>query len=139
MSGRVVLDLVSGCRSEWVVVLVTSAEVVKGSGRRLGDWDRAHASSGSPSALVSSGVGPYVVAGLSSPWRGGFGAAETSRRSEPHYGVRGGRTVVVRCGLSPWTCNVGSGELRSRDLFSFRTRRVACMGGGSRGGNRRGP
>ena len=65
-------------------------------------------------------MGPYVVAGLFSPWRGGFGVAETSRRSEPRYGVRGARTTVVRRGLSPRVHGFEQVSSRSRDLDAFR-------------------
>jgi hypothetical protein len=109
-----------GSQVGWVVTW----EVVRGSKRRLGGWDWAHANLWNPSTSVLVSRGPYGVVDPSAPWKGGVWVVETSSGSDPHYGVWGGHTVVVHCHLSQWALSFEQAVLQSCDLFSFQNRHI---------------
>jgi hypothetical protein len=115
----VVLDLVSGCRSEWVVVLVTSAEVVRNSGRRRVVLGVLRANLASLHVLELTHEGYCGEAGLSSLQGGRFWAAETTRTSNTCYRVWGGRTAVVRFDLSECARGFKLALSQSHDLFNL--------------------
>jgi hypothetical protein len=70
------------------------------------------------------------VVGLSNPQRVGIQAAETSRRSDPHYGVRGGCSEVVPFGLNEvvWGFKLILSWLH--DMVHFETRVSSRRGAG---------
>jgi hypothetical protein len=114
-----------GSQKEWV-----TEEVVKGSRRKRGGWDWAHASSGSLSVSVGSQVGPYVVAGPCTLQNGWEWTGLTSWRSPCYLGVLVACTEAIQQVQCVLLRENRRAALQSCDRFGFRNARVASVGDG---------